>query len=356
MKAGRRWRRFVLAGLAVMVVVWIGYKATTMRGMSGRLTVDTGCGSDPNTVAEMSRFIPGAAPIRCEPWDIGTGVTGYVWQASNPRAVILVEHGWGDYAQRYVKQFGQLIPHLLERGISVYAIDMWGNGRSPGTRGATDIGNAVEDHLAARRKLREQPLPVLVLGHSVGGLVTATSTLRDQSGVRGMILIAPALNWRVSGFLRFVARVGGFLLPTVPMPVPPGDPSDQSRDAQFNERLAKDPLYYMGKLSWVTAGTGSTTAHANWKQYQHVTVPVLVVHGTGDKVAEPSGNREFIEAVRSQDKTLSLVDGGRHSLLDDPPSNAEALQVIVEWLDRRLPKNDAQTVNLGSATSWRRSS
>jgi acylglycerol lipase len=341
MKAGRRWPRFLLAGLGSLVVVWIAYKATTIRRMSGRLTVDTGCESDPNTVAEMSQFTPGAASIRCQPWDIGTGVTGYVWRAPNPRAVILVEHGWGDYAQRYVKQFSQLIPHLLERGISVYAIDMWGNGRSPGKRGATDVGDAVEDHLAARRRLREQPLPVFVLGHSVGGLVTATSTLRDPSGVRGMILIAPALKWGVSGVMRFVARMGGFLLPTFPVPAPAADPTAQSRDRQFNERLAKDPLMYMGNISWVTAAGGATTSHANWKQYQHVAVPVLVVNGTADKVADPSGSREFVEAVRSQDKTISLVDGGRHSLLDDPPSNAEALQIILGWLDRRLPRDDA---------------
>src|SRR5215207_1439309 len=290
MKAGRGWPRFVLAGLGALGVVWIAYKATTMRRMSGRLPVDTGCESDPNTVAEMSQLTPGAASIRCQPWDVGTGVTGYVWRAPNPRAVLLVQTGWGDYAQRYVKQFSQLIPHLLERGISVYAIDMWGSGRSPGKRGATDIGNAVEDHLAARRKLREQPLPVFVLGHSVGGLVTAASTLRDQSGVRGMILLAPALKWDASGFIRFVARMGGFLLPTFPVPMPTADPAAQSRDMQFNERLAKDPLMYMGKISWVTAAGGATTSHANWKQYRHVTVPVLAVNGTADKVAGPSSS------------------------------------------------------------------
>src|SRR5215207_4039055 len=273
MKAGRGWPRFVLAGLGALVVVWIAYKATTMRRMSGRLTVDTGCESDPNTVAEMSQFTPGAASIRCQPWDIGTGVTGYVWRAPNPRAVLLLEHGWGDYVQRYVKQGSQLIPHLLARGISVYAIDMWGNGRSPGKHGVTDIGNAVEDHLAARRKLREQPLPVFVLGQSVGGLVTATTILRDQNGVQGMILVAPAVKWGLSGFMRFVGRTGGFLLPTFSVPAPPGDPADQSRDMQFNERLAKDSLYHRGKISWVTAGGGATMSHENWKDYHRITVP-----------------------------------------------------------------------------------
>ncbi len=340
MKTGRRWSRVVLACLGALILVWIAYKATTTRRVSGRVTVDTGCESDANTVADLSRFTPGAAAIRCEPWDVGTGATGYVWRAPRPKAVLLVVTGWGDYAQRYVKQSSQLIPHLLERGITVYAIDMWGNGRSPGTRGATDIDDAVEDHLAARRKLREQPLPVFVLGHSVGGLVTATSMLRDQSGVGGMILIAPALQWGVSGVMRFVARMGGFLLPTFSVPAPPGDPADQSRDVEFHERLAEDPLYYAGAISWVTAGSGATTSHANWKQYPQVTVPVLVVSGTADRVTDPGGMREFIDAVRSGDKTLGLVEGGRHSLLDDPPGSAEALQIILGWLNRRVPKND----------------
>ena len=336
MKAGPRSRRFVLVALGTLVLVWIGYKATTMRRMTGRISADTGCESDPNTVADMSQFTRGAASIRCEPWDVGTGVTGYVWRAPHPRAVLLVEHGWGDYAQRYVTQFSRLIPHLLDRGISVYAIDMWGNGRSPGSRGVTDLGNAVEDHLAARRKLREQPSPVFVLGHSVGGLVTATSILRDQSGVRGMILVAPAVKWEVSAFMRFVARVGGFLLPTFAVPMPPADPAVQSRDMQFTARQANDPLMQLGHISWVTVASGATISHGNWTRYQEITVPVLVVSGTGDTVTNPTGIRAFIQAVRSEDKTLVLVDGGRHSLLDDPPSNAEALHTILGWLDRRL--------------------
>lgn len=341
MMARRRRQRFMLAGLGVLVVVWVAYKATTMRRVSGRLTADTGCESDPNSVAETSQLRSGATAIRCQPWDIGTGVTAYVWHAPSARAAVLVEHGWGDYSQRYVRQFSQLIPHLLEHGISVYAIDMWGNGRSPGERGATDIHRAVGDHLAARQKLREQSLPVFVLGHSVGGLVTATSVLRDQTDVRGMILIAPALRWNVNGAMRVVARLTGFLLPTFAVPAPPADPSVQSRDSELHARLATDSLMHLGSISWVTAGSGATVSRANWSEYHRLTVPVLVVHGDADEVAQPSASQAFIEAVRSRDKTLSLVADGRHSLLDDPPSSVEALQVILDWIDRRVPKSAA---------------
>jgi alpha-beta hydrolase superfamily lysophospholipase len=105
---------------------------------------------------------------------------------------------------------------------------------------------------------------------------------------------------------------------------------------QFNARLAQDPLMHLRPVSWVTAGSGASMSHASWEQYRHVTVPLLAVSGTADSVTDPRGIREFIDAVGSEDKTLSLVEGGRHSLLDDPPSNAEALQIILGWLHRRV--------------------
>jgi alpha-beta hydrolase superfamily lysophospholipase len=99
-----------------------------------------------------------------------------------------------------------------------------------------------------------------------------------------------------------------------------------------------DPLFYSGSITWATAGSGATISHANWATYREMTVPILLVNGTADKVTPPGAGREFIDAVGSQDKTLSLVEGGRHSLLDDPPSNIEALHAILGWLDRRTPR------------------
>lgn len=302
------------------------------------MTVDAGCDADPNTVADLGQLTAGAAAIRCAPWDVGTGVAGYVWHAPNARAALLLEHGWGDYAQRYVTQGSRLIPHLLARGITVYAVDMWGHGRSPGPRGATDIEGAVEDHLAARRKLREQPLPVFVLGHSVGGLVTAASVLRDPTDLHGMILVAPTLKWQVDGILLAVARTAAFLVPTMSVPVPPPDPITQSRDPHLHERLQQDPLMVTKSVSWLTIGSGAAIANASWQSYPRISVPVLLVNGTADPVTPPAASREFLDAVQAGDETLALVEGGLHALLDDPPANREALQIILSWLDRRFSR------------------
>jgi acylglycerol lipase len=328
-----RWRTVASVVAGAAVASWGGYRIANVRSPTGRISVDAGCRSDPSTVADMNGFAPGAAAIGCEPWDVGTGVTSYVWHAPNPRAALLLTTGWGDHAQRYVDQGSRLIPHLLARGVSVYAFDLWGSGRSPGKRGATDIGQAVADHLAARRRLREQPLPVFVLGHSVGGLVTATSALRDQTGLRGMILLAPALDWGVGGFMGLAARVGGFVAPTLRVPGPDGGRT-LTRDPEARRRMDDDPLMDHGQISWVTAASGVALSRENWARYRELRVPVLVVHGGADRTPDPSGSRRFIECVASPDETLRIIPGAPHNLLDDT-AGAEVVRLIAAWLDAR---------------------
>jgi alpha-beta hydrolase superfamily lysophospholipase len=292
--------------------------------------------TDPGAAADMSRFTPGAGPIRCQPWDIGTGVTGYVWHAPGPRAALLLQHGYGEYARRFVKQYSQLIPHLLNMGVSVYAFDMWGAGHSPGRRGLTDVARAVEDHLAARRKLRDQPPPLFLFGHSLGGLVTASSVARDPGGVSGVVLSSAALQFEASRGLLAFAKAAAFFAPTVRAPHKAAGLDLLYRGAERDELLAGDPLFYRGRVPMLVAATGGNIARDNWDLYPGWKVPVLLVHGTADTWTDPRGSRRLFEAVASDDKTLHLVEGGYHELLNDTERD-ETLRVILTWLERRLP-------------------
>ena len=329
----------LLPTFVALVAAWAVYKGSSARRLGTPMRADTSCHADPSTVADMGHLAPGAVPIACEPWDIGTGVTGYAWRAPNARATLLLQHGWGDYAQRYVRQNARLIPHLLGMGVSVYAFDMWGNGRSPGTRGLVDVRQAVDDHLAARRKLREQPetrsLPVFLFGHSLGAFVTATSVLRDQRDVSGAILLAPALD-DFGPLLRGVGRAGAFLVPTLEVPTGGADISVQTRLPEAQGRLTRDTLVMLAGLPWPTAGGLAAVSHENWARYRGLRVPVLVVHGAADRVAAPTKSRDFIQLVASPDKTLHLVQGGVHAPLDDL-GQEDTRRVILTWLEGRLP-------------------
>lgn len=332
-RPGRRLLR--LAG--VVLLLWVIYKGASTRIIPTAMRVDDSCATYPATAADMTLFDPGAAPIPCRSWNIGTGVTGYVWEASNPRAVLLLTHGYGDYAQRYVQQNNQLIPHLLNVGVSVYAFDMWGSGRSPGSRGMTDGEQAARDTLAARQLLADTELPVFLLGHSYGGLITVTSALRDQSGLSGVILLAPDFVYYDPGpFWRGVAQVGGFLFPTFIPSLGFSDNSELTRDRDALQRIQEDPLMHMGGMTFVTVRDRARIAYENQALYPQLRVPILVVHGTGDGIASSNGSRDFIAAVASEDKTLALIEDGHHSLLDDWAQD-EARGLILAWLEERLP-------------------
>jgi alpha-beta hydrolase superfamily lysophospholipase len=300
------------------------------------MTADESCHTDPGSVAEMSRFAPGAPTIRCQPWDVGTGVAGYVWQAPEPRAVLLLQHGFGEYAQRFVERYSRLIPHLLNAGVSVYAFDMLGHGRSPGRRAVTDLGRAVDDHLAARGKLREQSLPVFVLGHSLGGLVTAASVARDQGGLSGVVLSSPFLSKEVPTWKRLLVNVLATVGPTLLAPEAPAELSGLSRIPEELEFVENDPLIYRGRAPMLLAATALKLLEDNPSFYPEWRVPTLVLHGTADTYTDPEGSRAFFKTIASEDKTLHIVEGGYHELLNDTERD-ETLRVVLTWLERRLP-------------------
>jgi acylglycerol lipase len=268
---------------------------------------------------------------RC--WDIGTGIAGYVWEARAQRAALLLQHGYGEYAHRYVDGYGGLIRALLERGISVYALDLRGHGDSPGRRGFTTVERAVEDHLAARRRLATLPVPLFLLGHSLGGIVTASSVLRDPAGVHGVILSSPALQVTANPVARIAVRALAAVAPWLPvhrLPV-----QGISRIAAEVQRATGDPRMHRG---WMPAGLAVgilLATHANWERYGEWTLPTLVVHGTADTFTEPDGSRRFIEEISSPDRTLHLVEGGYHELLNDS-GREEILRLLVRWLDSRI--------------------
>jgi acylglycerol lipase len=266
-------------------------------------------------------------------WDIGTGVHGYVWESSNPRAVLLLQHGYAEYAERFVARYHGLIPRLVQHGITVYAIDMRGHGRSPGVRFAPDVRQAVRDHIAARRILEMQPLPLFLLGHSLGGLVTATSVARDPRGLRGVILSSPLLIAKSNAPLRFVARILAAIAPGVI--VRRGHGKGLSRIAEEMELAQADPLM---RTDGVTARVGITSLALiaeNWPRFAQWQTPVLVIHGTADTATDPEGSRRFVETIRAADKTLRMFEGGYHELLNDLDRD-EAMQLILGWLDARV--------------------
>ncbi|SYZ51416.1 Monoacylglycerol lipase [Xanthomonas arboricola pv. juglandis] len=279
--------------------------------------------------------LPVGVHIPCEPWRPGgRSVAGYVWRASHTRAVILIQPGYGHYALRYVSGNNRLIPQLLVQGISVYAFDMRGNGYSPGRRGVVDVEQAIQDNLAARQALRDQPLPVFLFGHSLGGLVAVSSALRDPQDLAGLLLLAPANKYDTPAPLRWIAFTGAALFPSAAVPGSQADVGELVADASVARTLRADKVFYPGPLRFLTAAGGLRQSRRNWPAYHALRTPLLAVHGTADTSTDPAGSRALIALVASSDKTLLSVPGGRHALLDDTDRDC-TLEAILSWIDAR---------------------
>ena len=225
------------------------------------------------------------------------------------------------------------MPHLLRLGVSVYAFDLWGHGRSPGRRALTDVERSVDDHLAARARLAAQPLPVFLLGHSLGGIVTATSVVRDASRVAGVILSSPALLVSANALTRVFARLVSAIAPALPVRFLP--PAGISRLPEQVQAFAADPLVHHGGMPARLAASILFASRDNWAHYHAWRAPTLVLHGTADTFTEPEGSRRFVETIASSDKALHVVEGGYHELLNDVGAE-ETLGVVLDWLQRRI--------------------
>ena len=230
-------------------------------------------------------------------------------------------------------RYGPLVPALLAVGVSVYAFDLPGHGGSPGRRGLTDVEECVADHLAARRLLAAQPLPVFLMGHSLGGTVTATSVVRDPTRVAGVILSSAALLVSANVLTRLFARIVAMIAPWLPVRFLP--PTGISRLPEQVLAFLSDPRIHHGGMPARLAASILFSSRDNWSHYRRWNAPTLAFHGTGDIFTEFEGSHRFVETIASADKTLHVVDGGYHELLNDVGGD-DTLRIVLSWLERRL--------------------
>ncbi|ADY26539.1 Acylglycerol lipase [Deinococcus proteolyticus MRP] len=270
-------------------------------------------------------------------WATGAPVEGRTWKAANPRAAVLLTHGFGEHLGRYVSHYQGLIPALVNLGFDVYGYDQRGHGQSLGRRAVVNVETLVRDHLMAREQLRRQPLPVYVLGHSLGGLVTALSAARDPRGLSGLVLSSPALlvGEGESALKRHAAPLLARLAPS--LPVTALDTAGLSQLPDAISAYQSDPQVYQGKVPALTAASMLQASRQGWKVYPDLKLPTLVVHGSEDQITAPAGSQRFLETIASTDKTLHTVEGGYHELLNDT-AGAETVRVILDWLDERAPQ------------------
>lgn len=267
-------------------------------------------------------------------WDIGTGVVGFLWDSENPKANILLQHGLGEYSERYVWQYNQLIPKLVAQGFNVYAIDLPGHGSSEGIRGQVDLNEALMHHLAARTAI-DSNLPLVLFGHSLGGLVTAASTMANQGGIAAVVLSSSAMQSPSKLWERALSKVATALNPAGEIPLPRPGEEALTRDTELLKLIAADERMYHGKARNLVAKTVLELSDFVWSKISAWQVPTLIIHGDKDLSTDHQQSIALSKAIPAKDKTLRIYQGGYHELLNDLEKDKVEAELF-EWLGNRL--------------------
>lgn len=246
------------------------------------------------------------------------------WEVDVARAAILIVHGIGEHSGRYV----HVGDHLSSRGYDVLAFDLVGYGQSEGRRAFVnsfnDFLDDVEELLADRR---ETGLPVILLGHSLGGLISATylESARPQPDVA--VLSAPALGAEVPAWQRVVAPIIGRFAPTVFIPSKIEGPL-LSHDPQVQTDYENDPLGVRG----ATAGLGKelfATMEKTSSAISKIKVPTYVLHGSADELVP----EEFtLPLADLPNVTYRSWEGLRHECFNEY-EKLDVLNELADWLD-----------------------
>ncbi len=250
------------------------------------------------------------------------------------RGVVAICHGVKSHSGYY----GWVAEQFVANGLAVYALDLRGRGKSDGERFYLEKFQDYLDDvnvLVNLAKSREPGLPMFLLGHSAGGVVSSVYTLEHQAELAGLICESFAFQVYAPDFALAVLKGLSHVAPHAH--VLNLKTEDFSRDPKAVQFMLDDPLI---AHEVQPTRTVAELVHADERlkrEFPLITLPVLILHGTADRVTKPGGSQLFFDKAGSTDKTLKLYEGYAHDLLNDL-GKEKVMADIVGWINARLPK------------------
>ncbi|HEY4604900.1 MAG TPA: lysophospholipase [Blastococcus sp.] len=256
----------------------------------------------------------------------GGALVARTWEgAGDPSYVALLAHGYGEHIGRYE----HVAAALVADGAVVYAVDHVGHGKSEGERVLiADFEPVVDDlHEVDRRSREEHPgLPVVLIGHSMGGLIAARYAQRYGDSLTAVVLSGPLIGaW----------EAGGQLLALPEIPDVPLDISTLSRDPRVGKDYDSDPLVWHGpfKRTTVEAIDHAITAIAEGPSLG--SLPLMWAHGEADQLVPLVGSRSGIEHLKGEHYVERIYPEARHEIFNEINAD-EVLADVTAFIDGAL--------------------
>jgi alpha-beta hydrolase superfamily lysophospholipase len=239
--------------------------------------------------------------------------------------VALVAHGYGEHAGRYA----HIAERLVTEGAAVYAPDFEGHGLSEGDRARIETIDDLVDELASVYEAGRRAntgLPVVLIGHSLGGLIATRFVQRDQPDLKALVLSGPVIG----GNPQIEA-----LLAMDPLPEVPIDPSILSRDPAVGEAYASDELVYHGPFHRETLEAIFAAVRAVGAGPRFGELATLWIHGEGDVLAPLAVTEPVMYRLRGSKFNEHIYPGAQHEVLNEI-NRDEVLDDVVAFLRRAL--------------------
>lgn len=271
-------------------------------------------------------------------WENKEGIKFYMrgWEPKEkPKGVVAMVHGLGEHVGRYI----HVAKAFTDAGYALAGFDLRGHGKSGGARGHSPSYQALMDDIEEFLVLvgkRFPAIPLFIYGHSLGGNLVLNFTLRCKPEAAGVIVTAPWLK------LAFAPPSSQVVLARIMNKIAPGftqnsglDTSALSRDKVIVKAYHDDTLVH-GKISvglYVGLYDSGIWALEHASEFP---APLLLMHGTGDRLTSATASREFAE--RGGKKiTWRAWDGWYHEIHNEP-QKAEVFKVMIDWMNGCLKK------------------
>lgn len=256
-----------------------------------------------------------------------------------PRALLLVVHGLAEHCGRYMN----LVHRFVPEGYAIYGFDLPGHGKSYGKRVFVD---RFEDYIETLKAFLEKAktlhpnLPVFLVGHSMGSLVSTIFLMDHSKGITGAILSgcgSVKVPDNISKSTILAGKIFSRLIPK--MGLIGLDVSAVSRDPKVVKAYVDDPLVYNGKTTARLAAEILRSMQRVPEEASGITLPILLIQGGADRLVDPSGARMLFDRVGSKDKTLKIYDGLYHEIFNEP-ERERVLDDMARWLESHLQQGD----------------
>lgn len=263
----------------------------------------------------------------------GSHLRTLTWPSSGkPRARLVLVHGLSEHVGRY----SHVARHLADRGIWVFGFDLRGHGGSEGRRGYLRSFDLLVEDLHRAVEAAEAGLPVggplLLYGHSLGGLVVLRFLQNRHLTVEGAALSAPWLGMAtpLPGWMRLCATLLLRIAPDAPLTNPRLRPDILTSDPAMQDAFLRDPLVHH-RMSARFLSEVERAQELALEQDVDPDVPLLVLAPTEDRLVDTALTLRWAEALGAARVTVERLEGARHEPHNDV-GRERAIELLTGWL------------------------